>query len=144
MQYHSSGFNQQVPPDGCPHQMIGVQNGRVSTPGVTARVGLEAHERDMAAAAWQIATQQDTIVTLKSQLADQKAANAELSRRTLPRVQQASSTSPPHQCCYSAKLMPLSNPPYMQPDWLLTSIRLISTTLQHKPAIATLLDDPCQ
>lgn len=70
-----------------------VQTGRMSMPGVSARVGLEAHERDMAAAARQIATQQDTIVTLKSQLADQKAANAELSRRTLPRLQQASSSS---------------------------------------------------
>ncbi len=46
----------------------------------------------MAAAARQIATQQDTIVTLKAQLADQKAANADLSRRMLPRLQQANSS----------------------------------------------------
>ncbi|KAK9861425.1 hypothetical protein WJX84_010692, partial [Apatococcus fuscideae] len=68
------------------------QMGRVSTPGVSARLGPEAHERDMAAAARQIATQQDAIVTLKTQLADQKAANAELSRRMLPRLQQTTQT----------------------------------------------------
>ena len=76
-----------------------VQMGRVSTPG--ARLGPEAHERDMAAAARQIAVQQDTIATLKSQLADQRAANADLSRRLLPRAQQASSmhhaASPPEE-----------------------------------------------
>ncbi|KAK9866663.1 hypothetical protein WJX84_001631 [Apatococcus fuscideae] len=68
------------------------QMGRAGTPGPAARLGPEAHERDMAAAARQIATQQDTIVTLKAQLADQKAANADLSRRMLPRLQQANSS----------------------------------------------------
>ena len=71
-----------------------MQMGRVSTPGASAKLGPEAHERDMAAAARQIASQQDTIVTLKTQLADQKAANAEMSRRMLPRLQQASGTGP--------------------------------------------------
>ncbi len=63
--------------------------GRVGTSGASGRLGPEAHERDMAAAARQIAGQQDMIATLKAQLAEQKASNADLARRLLPRTQQA-------------------------------------------------------